>query len=189
MDGKLYIVSGKKTREAAEYLEKCVDGSSSPFAGERTELWSVREYLKGANALTPADALVFVGAADAWAEETAGGEVRFERFGLRCVLRARRALLTAEARGVEGRKARRDFLAWLRTACPALGEGDLAAVEDERRIALFDALKATVNPLGMVMEQQLVAPPGSGDLTETERLQYKALANIFVRELLPGWAN
>ena len=50
MDGKLYIVSGKQTRAAAEYLESRVDASDLRVAGDRTGLWNVREYLTGAAA-------------------------------------------------------------------------------------------------------------------------------------------
>ena len=158
MDGRLYIVSGKKTREAAEYLETRVDASALPVAGERTELWSVREYLKGAEALAPGDALVFVGAADAWAEETAGGAACIDAYGMRCVAKGLRALLTAEEKPIEGRKERRAFLAWLRERCPAVGDEAIAVVEAERKIALFDSIRATVNPWGTVMEQQLAVP-------------------------------
>ena len=189
MNGRLYIVSGKPARAAAEFLEARVDASALPFAGERTELWSVREYLAGVSALAPDDALVFVGAADAWAEETAGGETAFDRFGMRCVVRGRRALLTAAEGPVQGRKERRAFLDWLRAERPELGADELAYFESERKIALFDSLRAAINPFSMVMEQQIAPPPSSADLTDMERLQYKALALVFVGEILPGWAE
>ena len=188
MEGMLYIVSGKPARAAAEYLEARVDASGLPFAGERTELWSVREYLTGADKLAPTDALVFVGAADAWAEETAGGGTRVDKFGLRCVTKGRRALLTAEEKPIEPRRERRAFLAWLRETHPEVGEDAIALLEAERKIALFDSLRAAINPIGTVMEQQLVPPAGSADLTEAGQLQYRALALEFVQGVLPDWA-
>ncbi len=189
MAGRLYIVSGKKTRAAAEYLETLVDASGTPVAGERTDLWNVREYLNGAQALPPEDYLVFVGAADAWDGETAGGEVRLDRFGMRCVVRSRRALLCAQEGPLSGKKERRAFLDYLRSAQPEIPAGELETVEAERKIALFDSIRAVVNPWGTVIEQQIIPPPNSSDLSEIERLQYKALALAFVKEVLPGWVE
>ena len=186
MDGKLYIVSGKKTQEAADYLEPLLDASALPVAGERTELWSVREYLNGAAGLSPEDALVFVGEADAWAEETAGGETRLDRFGMRCVAKGRRALLTAVEGPLDGRKERRAFLAWLRAERPEITAEEIEYIEAERKIALFDSLRAAINPIGTVMEQQIVAPAGSNDLSDIGRLQYKALMLTFISGILPG---
>ena len=187
MDGRLWIVSGRQTRAAAEYLETLIDATALPCAGENTGLWSVRDYLKGAEALTPDDALIFVGAADAWAEETAGGETVYDRFGARCVRKGRRALLTADEGAIASRRDKRAFLAWLRSDCPELGASEIAAVEAERKIALFDSLRAAVNPIGMVMEQQIAPPPGSADLSPAAMLQYKALALIFARDLAPDF--
>ena len=189
MAGRLFIVSGKKTREAAEYLESLVDASGSPVAGERTDLWNVRDYLKGAETLSPEDYLVFVGEADAWAGETAGGETRFEKYGMRCVAQGRRAQLTVDEAPLSARKERRAFLDYLREKQPEISESELASIEAERQIALFDSIRAVVNPWGSVLEQQIVTPAGSGDLSEVERMQYKALALAFVKEILPGWAE
>lgn len=185
MDGALYIVAGKPTRDLAEYLEALVDASALPVAGDRTQLWTVRDWLHEGAALTAQDRVVFVGAADAWADETAGGAVRFDRFGAQIIVKGAYALLTASERAVDGRKERRAFLDWLRADFPALGEGELAALEDERRIALFDSLRAAINPFGTVLEQQITPPPSSIDLGEAGRLQYKALAQVFVRDVLP----
>ena len=187
MEGRLYIVSGRKTRAAAEFLEQQVDASALPFAGEGCELWSVREYLTGAEKLTPDDALVFVGAADAWAEETAGGGVRVDRHGLRCVTRGRRALLTAEEGPITPRSERRAFLDWLRERHPEVGEEAIAVLEAERKLALFDSLRAAINPIGTVMEQQRTPPANSADLTDAAQLQYRALALEFVQTVLPEW--
>ena len=189
MAGRLYIVSGKKTRAAAEYLETRVDASGTPFAGERTDLWSVREYLKGAEGLPQEDYLIFVGEADAWESETAGGETRIDRFGMRCVMRPRRALLTVQEEPVSPRKERRAFLDYLRANMPEIGEDELAVIEAERKIALFDSIRAVVNPWGTVIEQQIIPPANSNDLSEIEHLQYKALALAFVKEILPVWAE
>lgn len=189
MDGRLYIVSGKQTRQIAEEFEQLVDASDLPVAGERTELWSVREYLNGAAALPPEDCVVFVGAADAWADETAGGTPCIDRYGMRCVRKGRRAELSVSEQAVEGRKARRDFLAYLRASQPDLDSAELDAVEAERKIALFDSMRAVLNPIGVVMEQQIIAPAGSADLTEMQRLQYRALIRDFVRDVLPGWTD
>ena len=133
------------------------------------------------------DALIFVGAADAWAEETAGGETVYDRFGARCVRKGRRALLTADEGAIASRRDKRAFLAWLRSDCPELGASEIAAVEAERKVALFDSLRAAVNPIGMVMEQQIAPPPGSADLSPAAMLQYKALALIFARDLAPDF--
>ena len=188
VESRLYIVSGKKTREAAEALERFIDAGDSPLAGERTELWTVRDYLKGAEGLSAADYLVFLGVADAWAEETAGGGAAFDRLGMRCVTKGRRALLTAAEGPVMRRKEKRELLDFLR-GLPELGEGELALLESERKIALLDSLRAAVNPFGMVLEQQIAPPPGSADLTDTERAQYKALCAVFAREILPAWTG
>ncbi len=188
MAGMLYIVSGKKTRAEAEYLESCVDASGTPVAGERTDLWNVRDYLRGAEGLSPEDRLVFVGAADAWEAETAGGEVRLDEFGMRCVVLGRRALLTVREDPLAGRKERRAFLDRLRRSCPEIPEDEIEYIGAERKIALFDSLRAVVNPIGTVMEQQIAPPSGSNDLSGIERLQYKALALMFVKEVLPDWA-
>ncbi len=189
MEGRLYIVSGKQTRQIAEELERLVDASGLPVAGERTELWNVREFLKDGASLPPEDCMVFVGAADAWAGEVAGGDARIDRHGMRCTVRGRRAELSVSGAAVESRKARRDFLAWLRAAQPELAGSELDAVEAERKIALFDSMRAVLNPIGVVMEQQIIAPAGSTDLTEVERLQYRALIRDFVRDILPGWTE
>ena len=188
MESRLYIVSGKKTREAAEALERFIDAGDSPLAGDRTELWTVRDYLRGAEALPPEDFLVFVGAADAWAEETAGGGPRFDRLGMRCVTKGRRALLTAEEGPVTRRKEKREFLDFLR-GLPEMGEGEIELLEAERKMALFDSVRAAVNPFSLVLEQQIAPPPGSADLTDTERAQYKALCAVFAREILPAWTG
>ena len=189
MSGKLYVVSGKVTRAAAEYLEQRVDGSGSPFAGEGSELWSVREYLTGAEGLAGGDCLVFVGAADAWAEETAGGEARIDRFGMRCTVRGRRALLTAEEGPIAGKREKRAFFDYVKQAHPEIGAAELAWFEAERKIALFDSLRAAINPYSIVMENQIAPPAGSADLTELGQLQYKVLALTFVKEVLPGWGG
>ena len=69
---------------------------------------------------------------------------------------------------------------------PELDGGELAAVEAERKIALFDSVRAAINPFGTVLEQQIAPPPSSIDLTAAERLQYKALALVCLRDVLPG---
>ena len=184
MTGKLYIVSGKKTKDAADFLEARIDAGGTAAALDGSERWSVREYLQGAEALSPECALVFVGAADAWAHETEGGAVRFERFGMRCVLRGRRALLTAEEGPIAGRKEKRTFLDYVKKERPEIGAAELEWFEAERKIALFDALRATVNPFSMVIEQQIAPPSGSADLTELERLQYRVLALEFEKRFL-----
>ena len=104
MGGKLYIVSGKKTAPEADWLEARIDGGATAAAGEGSERWTVREYLTGAEGLGGDDALVFVGAADAWAHETEGGEAVFDRFGIRCAVRGRRALLTAAEGPIAAKK-------------------------------------------------------------------------------------
>ena len=187
MDGRLFIVSGKKTMEAAELLEARVDASALAVAGERTGLWNVREFLQGADSLGPEDALVFFGAADAWEAETAGGEAVLDRFGMRCVVKGRRAMLTADEKPLEGRKERKAFLDHVRAACPEIGAEELAYFDSERRIALFDSLRAAINPFSMVLEQQAAPPPSSADLSALGRLQYRALALEFARDVLPGW--
>ena len=186
-EGRLYIVAGKKTAAVADELESRVDAGGTSVAGDPTERWTVREWLRGAAALGPEDFVVFVGEADAWESETAGGETRFERFGMRCVVKGRRALLTADGAAVDGRKTRREFLAWLREAYPELPAGAVDALERERKTALFESLRAAINPIGVTMEQQIIPPAGSADLTETERLQYRALAVEFALRILPAW--
>ena len=185
MDGTLYIVAGKLTRDAAEFLEQRVDASALPVAGERTQLWNVREYLRGGADAGAEDALVFVGPADAWADETALGEAVFDRFGMRVTVKGARVLLEASEQPIEGRRERRAFLDWVRAEFPELDGGELAAVEAERKIALFDSVRAAINPFGTVLEQQIAPPPSSIDLTAAERLQYKALALVCLRDVLP----
>ena len=188
MDGRLFIVSGKKTRAGAEYLESRVDASDLPFAGDATDLWTVRDYLKEASALSGADALVFFGAADAWEAETAGGETVFDRFGMRCVVRPRRALLTAEEGPILGKKAKRAFFDYVKAEHPEIGAEEPAFFDAERKMALFDSLRAAINPFSMVLEQQIAPPANSADLTELERLQYRVLGLVVLKTVLPGWA-
>ena len=187
MSGKLYIVSGKKTAAEADWLEARIDEGETAAAVEGSERWTVREYLAGAERCTQADALVFVGAADAWAHETEGGAPTFDRFGIRCLVRGRRALLTASEGPIEGKKEKRAFLDYVKANCPEIGADELAWFDAERKIALFDSLRAAINPFSMVLEQQQNMPAGSADLTELERLQYRVAGLEFVRSVLPGW--
>ena len=187
MGGKLYIVSGKKTAPEADWLEARIDGGATAAAGEGSERWTVREYLTGAEGLGGDDALVFVGAADAWAHETEGGEAVFDRFGIRCAVRGRRALLTAAEGPIAAKKDKRAFFDYIRSAHPEIGADELEWFEAERKLALFDSLRAAINPFGMVLEQQIAPPANSADLTELERLQYRVAGLVFLKTVLPGW--
>ncbi len=167
---RLWIVSPKNTREFAERLETLLDENGAAISGDALSVRSEVEYEKLAPSLSPEDYVLFFGCAD-----TEDMPVQSERFGMAYGWQGRRGFLRASEAPLARKKERMAFLADVRSRRPEISERELELVEAENRIALFDSIRAAINPIGVVMEQQIIPPPGSADLNALERLQYQVL--------------